>query len=107
MAWPRRLDANVSLQLTSIRFNLAYLSELLGDPKRFASLGLARIKEIVADTTPKFMREREIKGKKGSPTLNFIGPAKAGNWKQLQSEDDAVSILEEFAHDAMQLGGYL
>src|ERR1700757_2049423 len=53
------------------------------------------------------MREREIKGKKESPTLNFIGPAKAGNWKQLQSEDDAVSILEEFARDAMRFGGYL
>jgi Sulfotransferase domain len=78
------------------------LAEVLG-----ADVGLARIKEIVADTTPKSMREREIKGKKESPTLNFIGPAKAGNWKQLQSEDDAVSILEEFARDAMRFGGYL
>jgi hypothetical protein len=30
MAWSRRLDANVSLQLTSTRFNFEYLSELLG-----------------------------------------------------------------------------
>ena len=67
-------------------------------------VGPARIKEIVADTSPNSMREREIKGKKEGHELDFIGPAKAQNWKQLQSSDDrdAIFILEEFARDAMQ-----
>lgn len=66
-------------------------------------VGLRRIEQIVADTTPNSMRERERKGKKEDPTLKFIGPAGVGNWKQLQSEDDraAIAILEEFAGDAM------
>jgi hypothetical protein len=47
-------------------------------------------------------------GKKEGHELDFIGLAKAQNWKQLQSSDDrdAIFILEEFARDAMQLGGY-
>jgi hypothetical protein len=81
------------------------LAKILGvDPER------ARIEEIVADTTPDSMRKREIKGNAGiSPDLNFIGPARAGNWKGLQSQDDrdAISILEEFAHAAMQQIGYM
>jgi Sulfotransferase domain len=81
------------------------LAKILGmDPKR------ARIEEIVAGTTPDSMRKREVKGNAGiSPDLNFIGPAKAGNWKGLQSQDDrdAISILEEFAHAAMQRNGYM
>jgi hypothetical protein len=55
------------------------------------------------------MRQLEIKGNSGiGPELNFIGPAKAGNWKELQSQDDrdAVAILEEFAHAAMRRTGY-
>jgi Sulfotransferase domain len=68
-----------------------------------------RIEEIVASASPDSMREREKNGKNGiDPKFNFIGPAKVGNWKQLQSVDDrdAISILEEFARDAMQRGGY-
>jgi Sulfotransferase domain len=82
----------------------AVLTKVLG-----VDVGRARIEEIVADTSPDSMREREIKGNSGiSPELNFIGPAKAGNWKQLQSRDDrdAISILEEFACDAMRRAGY-
>ena len=69
-------------------------------------VGPARIKEIVADTSPNSMREREIKGKKEGHELDFIGPARAQ--KQLQSSDDrdAIFILEEFARDAMQRRGY-
>jgi hypothetical protein len=69
----------------------------------------ARIEEIVAAASPDSMREREKNGKNGiDPKFNFIGPAKVKNWKQLHSGDDrdAISILEEFARDAMQRGGY-
>jgi hypothetical protein len=80
------------------------LAKLLGvDP------GRARIEEIVADTNADSMRGRESKGNSGiSPDFNDIGPAKAGNWKQLQAGDDrdAVSIVEEFARGAMQRAGY-
>jgi len=80
------------------------LAELLGvDP------GRARIEEIVADTNADSMRGRESKGNSGiSPDFNDIGPAKAGNWKQLQAGDDrdAISIVEEFARGAMQRAGY-
>jgi Sulfotransferase domain len=71
--------------------------------------GRARIEEIVADTGPEAMRERERKVKdKANPEFQFIATAKAGNWKELRSKDerDAVSILEEFAKDAMQRMGY-
>ena len=71
--------------------------------------GRARIEEIVADTGSDAMRERESKGKNGiGPEFNFIGAAKAGSWKQLQAGDgrDAISILEDFARDAMQRAGY-
>lgn len=56
------------------------------------------------------MRKREIKGNSGiSSKFIDVGPAKAGNWKQLQSGDDhdAVSIVEEFAQDAMPRVGYV
>jgi hypothetical protein len=80
------------------------LAKVLGvDPER------ARIEEIVADTGSDAMRERESKGKNGiGPEFNFIGAAKAGSWKQLQAGDDrdAISILEDFARDAMQRAGY-
>jgi hypothetical protein len=80
------------------------LAKLLGvDP------GRARIEEIVADTNADSMRGRESKGNSGiSPDFNDIGPAKAGNWKQLQAGDDrdAISIVEEFARGAMQRAGY-
>lgn len=69
----------------------------------------ARIEEITADTSPRAMRERELKGNNGfSPDFNFIGPAKPGNWKELRSRDerDAVAIVEEFAHDTMRRVGY-
>jgi Sulfotransferase domain len=71
--------------------------------------GRARIEEIVADTNRDSMRKREIKGNSGiGLEFNFIGAAKAGTWKQLQSGDDrdAISILEEFARDAMERTGY-
>jgi hypothetical protein len=71
--------------------------------------GRARIEEIVADTGSDAMREREIKGKNGiGPEFNFIGAAKAGNWKQLQAGDDrdAISIVDEFARGAMLRAGY-
>lgn len=80
------------------------LAKVLGvDP------GRARIEEIVADTSADSMREREIKGKNGiGPEFNFIGAAKAENWRQLQSRDDhdAIFILEEFARDTMERTGY-
>ena len=71
----------------------------------------ARIEEIVAAASPDSMREREKNGKNGiDPKFNFVGPAKVKNWKQLQSGDDrdaiSISILGEFARDAMQRGGY-
>jgi Sulfotransferase domain len=51
--------------------------------------GRARIEEIVANTSSDRMREREREGKNGiSPEFNFIGAAKSGNWKELQSSDD-------------------
>lgn len=70
---------------------------------------LARIAEIVADTRPQSMRERVIKGNSGiGPEVNFIGPAKAGNWKLLHSNEDrdAISIIEEFAGEVMRREGY-
>ena len=80
------------------------LAKVLGvDVKR------ARIEEIVTDTSPDSMRERESKGKNGiGPEFRFVGAAKAGNWKQLQSGDDrdAISILEEFAREPMERTGY-
>ena len=55
------------------------------------------------------MRERERKGNSGiSKEFKDVGPAKAGNWRELQSQEDldAISILEEFAGDAMRRLGY-
>lgn len=117
-SWQEHVNSWLAPRLGTAPFELTLLryEDFIADPVGQtevlakvldADVGLARIKEIVADTTPKSMREREIKGKKEKPALNFIGPAKAGNWKQLQSENDAISILEEFAHDAMRLAGYL
>ncbi|HUZ91132.1 MAG TPA: sulfotransferase domain-containing protein [Methylocella sp.] len=80
------------------------LAKVLG-----VDVGRARIEEIIADTSPDSMREREARGKNGNtPEFNFIGPAKAGGWTELQSRDDldAIYILEEFARDAMQRSGY-
>ena len=118
-SWQEHVNSWLTPRLTTAPFELTILryEDFVADPIGQTGvlakvLGLdverARIKEIVADTSPNSMREREIKGKKEVPELNFIGPAKAGNWKQLQSEEDraAISIFEEFARDAMQRGGY-
>lgn len=70
----------------------------------------AQIEEIVGDTSADSMRERERKGNSGiTPDFKDVDAAKPGNWKQLKAKDDqdAISIVEEFAHDAMQRVGYL
>jgi Sulfotransferase domain len=108
---PRRQKA--PFELTVLRYE-DFVADPTGQAGVLATVlgvdpGRARIEEIVADTSSKSMREREIKGNSGiSPELNFIGPAKAGNWKELQSQDDrdAIIILEEFAHTAMRRTGY-
>jgi hypothetical protein len=100
-------------ELTVLRYE-DFIADPVGQTQILAKvLGVdaerARIAEIVADTNPNAMREREAKGKNGiGPEFQFVGAAKAGSWKQLQSSDDrdAISMLEEFAHDAMQQGGY-
>lgn len=73
------------------------------------SPGRERIEEIVADTSPARMREREQKGNSGiTRAFKDVGPAKAGNWRELQSQEDrdAIAILEEYAGDAMRRVGY-
>ncbi|MGA7385002.1 MAG: sulfotransferase domain-containing protein [Methylocella sp.] len=102
-----------SLELTVFRYE-DFVADPIGQTQKLAKiLGVevdqARIEEIVADTSPATMREREINGNSGiGPELNFIGPAKAGSWKKLRSRDDcdAVAIIEEVAGSAMQRGNY-
>ena len=111
-SWLAPQSRTAPLELTILRYE-DFVADPIGQTGVLAKVlgldvGPARIEEIVADTSPNSMREREIKGKKEGHELDFIGPAKAQNWKQLQSSDDrdAIFILEEFARDAMQLGGY-
>jgi hypothetical protein len=83
---------------------IGILAKVLG-----VDAGRARIEEVVKDTSPDSMRQREAKGKNGiTSEFNFIGAAKAGNWTQLHSREDleAISILEDFARDAMRRSGY-
>jgi len=103
----------VPFELTLLRYE-DFVTDAIGQTEILAKVlgvdvGRARIEEIVTDTSPDSMRERETKVKDMTcPDFNFIGPAKAGNWKQLQSKDDrdAIAILEEFVRDAMQRAGY-
>ena len=102
-----------SFELTVLRYE-DFIADPVGQTRILANAlgvdpGCARIEEIVADTTPDSMRKREAKGNSGvSAEFNFIGPAKAGNWRQLQSQDelDAIAVLEEFAGNVMERAGY-
>jgi hypothetical protein len=119
-SWQEHVNSWLAPRLRTAPFELTVLryEDFAADPIRQTEIlakvlgvdvGQARIEEIVTDTSPDSMRERESKGKNGiGPEFNFIGAAKAGNWKRLQSgdDDDAISILEEFAGDAMQRAGY-
>jgi Sulfotransferase domain len=119
-SWQEHVNSWLAPRLQAAPFELTVLryEDFAADPVAQTGIlakvlgvdvGRARIEEIVTDTSSDSMRERESKGKNGiGPEFNFIGAAKAGNWKQLQSGDDrdAISILEEFAHDAMQRAGY-
>jgi hypothetical protein len=119
-SWQEHVNSWLAPRLRATPFELTVLryEDVVADPIGQTGilakiLGVdverARIEDIVADTSPDSMREREKKGKNGiDPEFNFIGPAKVGSWKQLQSADDrdAISIFEEFARDAMQRGGY-
>jgi hypothetical protein len=120
-SWEEHVNSWLAPRLQAAPFELTVLryEDFIADPVGQTGVlaavlgvnpGRARIEEIVADSMPESMRQREIKGNAGiSPDLNFIGPAKAGNWKELQSPDDrdAISILEEFAQATMQRMGYV
>jgi hypothetical protein len=102
-------------ELTVVRYE-DFVADPIGQTEILAkALGIevtrTRIEEIVANTSADSMRRRETKdGIENDPEFNFIGPAKAGNWKRLQTQDDgrdAISIVENFSRDAMRLGGYV
>jgi hypothetical protein len=119
-SWQEHVNSWLALRQQKTPFELTVLryEDFIADPvsQTFVMatvLGVetnrARVEEIVADTNPESMRERERKGNSGiSPEFRDVGPAKAGNWKELQSADDryAISIVEDFAGDAMQRAGY-
>jgi Sulfotransferase domain len=119
-SWQEHVNSWLAPRLRKAPFELTVLryEDFIADPVGQTLIlakalgvdpGGARIEEIVADTTPDSMRQREAKGKSGiSPEFNFIGPAKAGNWQQLHSVDEreAISILEEFTQDTMKRVGY-
>jgi hypothetical protein len=100
-------------ELTLLRYE-DFIADPIGQIRVLAKVlgfnpGRTRIEEIAADTSPEAMRERERKVKnETSPEFKFIAAAKAGNWKELRSQDErnAVLIVEEFAKDAMQRMGY-
>jgi Sulfotransferase domain len=112
-SWLAPRSRSASLELTVFRYE-DFAADPVGQTTVLAKVlcvdaGRARIEEIVADTSPASMRGREMRGNDGiGAEMNFIGPAKAGNWKQTQHGDDrdAISILEEFAHEAMRRAGY-
>jgi len=108
-SWLAPRSGSVPFELTLLRYE-DFVVDPVGQTEVLAKVlgidvGLARIEEIVADTSPRSMRERENNGKKEHPGLNFIGPATAGSWRLLEL-DDAISVLEEFASSAMRRGGY-
>jgi Sulfotransferase domain len=111
--WLAPRSGPVPFELTVFRYE-DFIADPIGQTVVLAKVlgvdpGRARIEEVVADTGPDSMRERESRGKNGiGPEFNFIGAAKAGSWKQLQARDDrdAISIVEDFAHDTMQRVGY-
>jgi hypothetical protein len=119
-SWQEHVNSWLAPRLRTAPFELTlfryedFVTDAIGQTEILAKVlgvdvGRARIEEIVTDTSPHSMRERETKVKDMTcPDFNFIGPAKAGNWKQLQSKDDrdAIAILEEFARDTMQQAGY-
>jgi Sulfotransferase domain len=119
-SWQEHVNSWLAPRLRKAPFELTVLryEDFIADPVGQTGVlaavlgvnpGRARIEEIVADTSPESMRERESKGNSGvSPNLKFIGAAKDGNWKELQSQEDreAVSIVEEFALASMQRMGY-
>ncbi len=108
---PRALPA--PFELTLLRYE-DFITDPIGQIGVLAKVlgfnpGRTRIEEIAADTNPEAMRERERRVKnKADPEFKFIATAKAGNWKELRSQDEreAVLILEEFAKDTMQKTGY-
>jgi hypothetical protein len=112
-SWLAPRTRTASFELTVLRYE-DFVADPIGQTVVLAKVlgvdpGRARIEEIVADTSAASMRAREIRGNNGiGPELNFIGAAKAGNWKQLQSGDDrdAIEVLEGFAREAMQRAGY-
>jgi hypothetical protein len=112
-SWLAPRTRTASFELTVLRYE-DFVADPIGQTVVLAKVlgvdpGRARIEEIVADTSAASMRAREIRGNNGiGPELNFIGAAKAGNWKQLQSGDDrdAIVVLEGFAREAMQRAGY-
>lgn len=112
-SWLAPRSRTVPFELTVFRYEdfiadpikqTGRLARLLGiDPKP------ERIAQIVADTSPESMREKERKGSiHWNPQFNFIGPAKAGNWQNLQTEpeSEALFILDNFARETMQHWGY-
>ncbi|HTV32498.1 MAG TPA: sulfotransferase domain-containing protein [Methylocella sp.] len=112
-SWLAPRSRPAPFELTVFRYE-DFLADPIGQAESLAKvLGVgasrARIEEIVADTSPGSMRRRESKGKNGlGPEFNFIGPARAGSWQELPSGDgrNAISILEEYAHETMQRMGY-
>jgi hypothetical protein len=112
-SWLAPRTRTASFELTVLRYE-DFVADPIGQTLVLAQVlgvdpGRARIEEIVADTSAASMRAREIRGNNGiGPELNFIGAAKAENWKQLQSGDDrdAIEVLEGFAREAMQRAGY-
>jgi Sulfotransferase domain len=121
-SWQEHVNSWLAPRLQAAPFELTVLryEDFAADPVAQTGIlakvlgvdvGRARIEEIVTDNGYKLRLHAGagIDGKNGiGPEFNFIGAAKAGNWKQLQSGDDrdAISILAEFAHDAMQRAGY-
>lgn len=119
-SWQEHVNSWLGPRLRPAPFELTvlhyedFIADPIGQTTVLATIlgvdpGRERIEQIVADTMPDSMRRREAKGKSGiNPDFNVIGPAKAGNWKEIQSVDerDALSILEEFAHETMRRVGY-
>ena len=66
--------------------------------------------ELLFQTSPKSLTEIGwfVPDMHHLPEKSVVPPAEAGNWTQLQSREDlkAISILEDFARDAMRRSGY-
>ena len=102
-----------SFELTMLRYE-DFISHPVEQTTRLAEvIGVQasrdRIEEVVADTNPDIMRSRERQGNAGAkPSLQFIGPATSGGWKdKLIGKDlEALQIVEEYAGPVMRRHGY-